>query len=424
MNYVILDIETTGGQYNKEGITEIAIYKFDGVETIDQLISLVNPEIPIQPFVVKLTGISNAMLRSAPKFYEIAKRILEICGDAILVAHNASFDYRILQLEFKRLGYPFEMPTLCTVELSKKLLPDLPSYSLGKLCRSLGIPVTDRHRASGDAQATLKLFKLLLSKDVEKKIASALIKSEMVHGFSPKYHHLLEALPSTEGVFYIHNVAGKIIYLAKTNNIYKKVAQLFSGDTKIAKRIQHDVYKVTYEETGNELISFLKERQEIAINKPALNAAQRKSTFTWALYVEKMNDNHLTLTVAKLDGRKKEIKAFKNKQQALAYLGQMVWQHTEAGAERDQEILQFIENEKELLSHVALVLKGRTINEKSALYIENGYIKGYCFFDLNYQLTKNEVLKNILIPLQHSKEAMHSIKYFIENKKEYKIVRF
>ena len=96
--YAILDIETTGGQFNEEGITEIAIYKFDGHEVIDQFISLVNPEIPIQPFVVKLTGINNAMLQSAPKFFEIAKRIIEITNDCVIVAHNASFDYRILEL--------------------------------------------------------------------------------------------------------------------------------------------------------------------------------------------------------------------------------------------------------------------------------------------------------------------------------------
>ena len=146
--YAILDIETTGGQYNEEGITEIAIYRFDGHEVVDQFISLVNPEIPIQPFVVKLTGINNAMLRSAPKFYEVAKRIIEITQDCIIVAHNAAFDYRVLRMEFRRLGYEFNRNTLCTVELSKKLIPDQPSYSLGKLVRSLGIPIADRHRAT------------------------------------------------------------------------------------------------------------------------------------------------------------------------------------------------------------------------------------------------------------------------------------
>ena len=194
--YAILDIETTGGQFNEEGITEIAIYKFDGHEILDQFISLVNPEKPIQPFVVKLTGINNAMLRSAPKFYEIAKRIIEITQDCIVVAHNASFDYRILRTEFSRLGYDYIKPTLCTVELSQKLIPGQLSYSLGKLVRALGIPVTDRHRASGDALATVKLFKMLLEKDVKKEILISLIKAEIKKGLSPKLLDIVESLPS------------------------------------------------------------------------------------------------------------------------------------------------------------------------------------------------------------------------------------
>ena len=135
MEYAILDIETTGGKYNEEGITEIAIYRFDGDKVVDQFASLVNPEIPIQPFVVNLTGINNAMLRTAPKFHEVAKRIIEITNDAILVAHNAQFDNRILTTEFDRLGYNFDKQTLCTVELAKQLMPDMASYSLGKLVK-------------------------------------------------------------------------------------------------------------------------------------------------------------------------------------------------------------------------------------------------------------------------------------------------
>ena len=177
--YAILDIETTGGKYNEEGITEIAIYKFDGHQIIDQFCSLVNPERNIQPFVVNLTGINNQMLQNAPKFHEVAKRIIEITDNCTIVAHNAQFDNRILSTEFDRLGYPFEKNMLCTVELSKKLIPDLSSYSLGKLVKSLGIPITDRHRAQGDAKATVELFKILLEKDIEKIIISDTIKKDL-----------------------------------------------------------------------------------------------------------------------------------------------------------------------------------------------------------------------------------------------------
>ena len=203
--YAILDIETTGGKFNEEGITEIAIHKFDGQKVVDKFISLVNPERDIQPFVVKLTGINSKMLRTAPKFYEVAKRIIEITEDTVIVAHNAQFDYRILRTEFRRLGYNFERKTLCTVDLSKLLLPDAESYSLGKLVRSLGIPVSDRHRANGDALATIKLFKLLLAKDSEKIIIKDTIRKETQGELSEKQLDIVRDLPNKTGVFYMHN---------------------------------------------------------------------------------------------------------------------------------------------------------------------------------------------------------------------------
>jgi DNA polymerase-3 subunit epsilon len=313
--YAILDIETTGGQFNEEGITEIAIYKFDGHEVVDQFISLVNPEIPIQPFVVKLTGINNAMLSSAPKFFEVAKRIIEMTNDCVIVAHNASFDYRILRTEFRRLGYDFEARTLCTVELSKKLLPEQPSHSLGKLVRALGIPMADRHRASGDALATVKLFKILLEKDLEKEIVKDFIKLEIEKGIAPKLLDIVASLPAKTGVYYIHNEKGNLVYIGKSRNIKKRINQHFTGTSTKCKKIQAEVFTVTYDETGSELIALLKESEEIKINKPIYNRAQRKSIFQLALYAEKDKNGYLNLKLQKADGRKKEITSFTSLQE-------------------------------------------------------------------------------------------------------------
>ena len=209
--YAILDIETTGGKYDEEGITEIAIYRFDGHEVTDQFISLINPERPIQDFVTKLTGINNKMLRNAPKFYEVAKRIVEITQDTIIVGHNAAFDYRILQTEFRRLGYDYVRTTLCTVELSQQLLPEKESYSLGKLVRSLGIPMSERHRASGDALATLNLLKYRREKDTKKTIITASVKNDVRIEMNSRHLRILDELPEKLGVFYMHNEEGKII---------------------------------------------------------------------------------------------------------------------------------------------------------------------------------------------------------------------
>ena len=428
--YAIIDIETTGGQFNAEGITEIAIYKFDGVELVDQFISLVNPEIPIQPFVVKLTGINNAMLRTAPKFYEIAKRIIEITQDCIIVAHNASFDYRVLKMEFKRLGYDFMKQTLCTVELSKQLLPDVKTYSLGKLVRSLGIPIADRHRASGDAMATLKLFKLLLSKDLEKTILRTLIKNEIKNGISPKLLDILENLPTTVGIFYIHNEKGEIILIGRSNNIRKKISQYFTADTKIGKRIQNEVFTVTFEETGNELIALLKEREEIIHNKPALNKVQRKSAFLFGVYLDKDVKGRHQLEVRKIDGRKKDIYLFKNQQEAAFYLHKKNEELTEkipsdlSLEEYNIQFLAFVKEIEDSFSNIIVSMKGRNISEKSALIMENGAFKGYCFYDLNYQILNPSVLKNIVIQMPNTKDSRNIIKYYLYKKNDCKIIPY
>lgn len=452
--YCILDIETTGGQYNQEGITEIAIYKFDGHDVVDQFISLVNPEIPIQPFVVKLTGINNAMLRSAPKFYEVAKRIIEITEGCVVVAHNASFDYRILQTEFRRLGYDFKKPTLCTVELSKKIIPGLPSYSLGKLVRSLGIPMADRHRASGDAMATVKLFKMLLAKDVEKEIVKSFVKTEIKAGMSPKLLDIVENLPSKTGIYYIHNEKGDLIYIGKSKNIKKRVNQHFTGTSSKSKKIQRDVFAVTFEETGSELIALLKESEEIKINKPVYNRAQRKSIFQWALYASKDTLGYLRLSVEKADGRKKELTSFtslmegKNalfriteKYQLCQKLNGLYESKTACfqykikeckGACVEKEkvedyncrVEEFMKNMQFENDNMVIVDKGRSIEERSAVLIENGVYKGYCFFDLNYQITNVEVLKNIIIPMQSNRDTKTIIQLYLRKNKVLRIQKF
>lgn len=437
--YAIIDLETTGGQFNKEGITEIAIYKFDGVEVVDQLISLVNPEIPIQPFVVKLTGINNAMLRQAPKFYEVAKRIVEITEGCIIVAHNASFDYRVLKLEFDRLGFHYNKPTLCTVEMSKILLPDAPSYSLGKLVRSLGIPIADRHRASGDALATVKLFKLLLDKDLDKQIVKQQIKNELHLGISPKLFDILQSIPTAVGIFYIHDDKGNIIFIGKSNNIRKKLNTIFTADSKIAKRIQKEVYTVTYEETGNELIALLKEREELLHNKPVLNQMQRKSPFLWSVYHVK-DSLFDTLKIQKSDGRKNAIQSFKTQKNAVQFIN-LLFQQNEIVEEvqntldlqkqqkypatlHNELLEQLIDNETNRWKNIIIVMKGRNPSEKSAVVIENGLFKGYCFFDLNYQITNPAVLQKKLISLVYTKDVLNTIKHYMHTKKDYKIISF
>ncbi len=269
--YTIVDLETTGGKFNEESIIEVAAYKFDGTSIKDQFISLVNPQRDIHPYVEKLTGITSKMVKTAPKFHEIAKRVVEITSDSILVAHNAQFDYRILQLEFKRLGYEFSMKSLCTVILSQELLPDQESYKLGRLSRSLGIPLKDRHRASGDALATVELFKILLEKDIKQNIIKKSIVEFPGESMNSLFKDTIENLNNDVGVFYIYNKHKKLIYIDYSKDIKNKVVKLFTSKKFIPKYVQNNFKSIKVHKTGNISISVIKALNEIKTLKPKIN---------------------------------------------------------------------------------------------------------------------------------------------------------
>ena len=162
--YSIIDIETTGQSFRNGKITEIAIYIHNGHEITGSFTTLVNPECLIPDYITRLTGIDNGMVAHAPKFYEIAKTVVELTAGKIFVAHNVLFDYSFMRQEFKRLGYDFKRKTLCTVRLGRKYLPGHASYSLGNICRDLNIRIEGRHRAAGDALATVKLLEKIMER--------------------------------------------------------------------------------------------------------------------------------------------------------------------------------------------------------------------------------------------------------------------
>lgn len=455
--YAILDIETTGGKYNEEGITEIAIYKFDGHQIVDQFFSLVNPEKNIQPFVINLTGINNQMLRNAPKFHEVAKRIIEITDNCIIVAHNAQFDNRILSTEFDRLGYPFEKNMLCTVELSKKLIPDLPSYSLGKLVRSLGIPITDRHRAQGDAKATVELFKLLLEKDIEKVIISDTIKKDPKRQLEPKLLDIIESAPTKTGVYYMHRKNGKIIYVGKSKNIKKRLIQHFTNDNKKSKKIQLEVVSVSYEETGNDLIAQLKESQEIKQLKPIFNHALKNNIFQSQLYSYIDKSGYINLKIEKVPIEKEEekniITTFTNYQQGRSFLYKITdefhlcqklnhlektdgscFNHdlkmcngaciqSETSVNYNLRVQKFIDKSSYEFDDMLLIDKGRSIEEHSVILIENGTYRGYGFFNLNFQINNPEVLKSIINVMENNRDTQHIIQSYLRKNKVQKILQ-
>ena len=450
--YTILDIETTGGKYNEEGITEIAIHKFDGHHVVDKFISLINPEKEIQPFVVKLTGINNKMLRTAPKFYEVAKRIIEITEDAVLVAHNAQFDYRILRTEFRRLGYNFERKTLCTVELSKRLLPDAESYSLGKLVRSLGIPVSDRHRANGDALATVKLFKLLLAKDTDKEILKTVIRKETHGELSEKQLHIIEDLPSDVGVYYMHNKDGEILFLGHSKNIKKRVNVHFTKRGDRARKLQKETKKVTYEKTGNELIALLKELEEQNKTKPRYNNKSKPKIYSHAVYQGETIEGYISFNASHISGNRPNLTTFNSIHGAKNFIYKIneefnLCDKINGVSEAKKNCSKYDENKcngacigkesvtgynqrafiainKYSLANKSIIIvdKGREIGEYSAILIKDGIFIGLGFYDLNFQISNLNILESIITPMNGGKNAIHLIETYLRKKRIVKII--
>ena len=361
MKYAIVDLETTGGKPADEAITEIAIYIFDGNNITDRFISLVNPERPIHWYVQKLTGINNKMLRRAPKFYEIAKRVIEMTQDAVIVAHNASFDYRVLKKEFERLGYKFERPSLCTVKLSKEVFPNLESYSLGKLCKTLHIPVTERHRASGDALATVELFKMILNKqrNLLDRIDTPGIKP--VQKIRKDIVETIDNLPDKKGIVYFYNKYDRLIGVNATRNIKKKVTQIYVKENPKALDMQQQINRIEYELLQGNLISRVIAWHYRFQENPVFSPCTKKK---------------------------------------------------------------FVYDHRFSNDQMLLIDKGHYTGEKSIIHIENQQVKGYGFFDLEWQNEDLEVIKKRLTPVTDHPALHKIIQDYLDKYKLEKIIRF
>ena len=276
--YSVVDIETTGNGYKGQKITEISIFIFDGEKIIDEFTSLVNPEQKIPHFITNLTGITEAMVRTAPKFYEIAKKVAEITKDTVFVAHNVNFDYNIIRDEFKSLGFDFKRKKLCTVRLSRKIIPGLASYSLGNICSTEGIEIAARHRAKGDAEATVELFRRLIKRDQKFTINSFLNAKSREATLPPLLDkQVVDRLPERHGVYYFKNAQKEVIYVGKANNIKQRVISHFYDKKKKERTMCLETADISYTETGSELIALLHESSEIKHLYPKFNRAQRKA---------------------------------------------------------------------------------------------------------------------------------------------------
>jgi len=325
--FAVIDIETTGGSPKTEKITEIAIFIHDGLSVVDEFVTLVNPEISIPYHITGLTGITNEMVADAPKFYEIAKKVVEMTADRIFVAHNVNFDYSFIRREFRSLGYEYNRKTLDTIKLARQVVPGLPSYSLGKLCRHLGISLKNHHRAGDDAMATVRLLEDLLGRD-KKKVASKILKSGHPEGLN---EHLtkktLDKIPEETGVYYFWDEQGELIYIGKSKDIRTRVFQhLHNQSTRKAMQMRDRIAEITWELTGNELIALLLESDEIKKHKPLYNRSQRRSYFNYGLFSRTDENGYTCFSVSNTREGEPPVTTFTSKREGREQLSGWVEQ--------------------------------------------------------------------------------------------------
>lgn len=379
--YSIIDIESNGAGYRKECIIDIAVYRYDGQKIVDQFISLVDPEGDITPFVQKLTNITPKMVKTAPKFHEIAKRVIEITQNTTLVGHNIDFDYRMLRQSFARLGYDFKINTLDTIPLAKKLIPDEVSYSLGKLVKSLGIPLTNHHRADGDARATLELFKLLVSKDTKNEIIQEQHEETNANTYINKIKQLTQDLPNEKGFVYFQNESGKIIFSDYVQDINKFSKKVFNSKSKRWEEIQTGVTQINFELTGTDIIA------KLILNSKNI---KKREVYPFGLY---FRNNKYIVEKNQLNKSERPILKFKSFTQgtkAVQFIGSF---------EEYNDINVFKKKIDFKKRNELWLGQGRKLGEKLFLIIENGKAVSYGFYELFTQIQTLSMISKLKIDL-------------------------
>lgn len=321
--YAIVDIETTGGYAENHRVTEVAIIHHDGLQVTHRYQTLINPGRRVPLFITGLTGITNEMVREAPMFEDVADELFDQLKEKVFVAHNAHFDYGFLRNEFEQAGIKWSARKLCTVKLSRKIFPGLDSYSLGRLAESLGITIEDRHRAGGDAEATARIFDLLLKRDDQGVIAKALKRGSGDTILPPNLRREdVDRLPDQPGVYYFLDARGQVIYVGKAINIRKRIAGHFTGEAPEWNRsnIRNEIHGIRYELTGNELVALILEAQEIRNLWPKYNLAQKVRLEPWGIYDYYDRNGYRRFVVNAVSRHTKPLLTFANKSAAWSTL--------------------------------------------------------------------------------------------------------
>jgi DNA polymerase III subunit epsilon len=300
--YAIVDIETTGGHAAANGIIELSIKVLEGTEVVEEFESIINPGQLIPKYIKALTGITDEMVQSAPSFEQVAEKVFTLLQGNIFVAHNVNFDYSFLKSHLGFYGYNFNEKKLCTIRLARQIFPGLPSYSLGNLCTSLDIRIVNQHRAGGDAAATVILFKKLLENDSKDYIKTSLYRTSKEQVLPPNVPRSdFESLPGQPGVYYFHDVKGKVVYVGKAKNIRSRVNSHFSNnsDSRQKQNFMRYTYSITYKETATELMAAILESTEIKRLWPQFNTSQKRQDEIFGIFVYEDQNGYMRLAIEK-----------------------------------------------------------------------------------------------------------------------------
>jgi DNA polymerase III subunit epsilon len=455
--YAIVDIETTGGYAENHRVTEIAIYHFDGVQVTDKFHTLINPGRKIPTFITGLTGITTEMVSEAPAFEEVAQEIYERLKDRVFVAHNAHFDYSFLKKEFDESGIAWTTKKLCTVRLSRKIIPGLNSYSLGRLAESLGIKIPDRHRAGGDALATTRIFAELVRRDNTGVITKALKRNSGETILPPNLpKEEFDKLPAKAGVYYFHNVRGTVIYVGKAINIKKRISGHFTGEAREWNRsnIRNEIHHISFELTGNELIALILESQEIRRIWPKYNLAQKYKVEEWGIYDYEDQNGYLRFGVNMVSRGTKPLITFSSKGDAWNFMWEKVKEYdlcprlsglqvakglcfshqsgtckgacqgVEKAKKYNKRVQKAIDSFFEAGQTVAILGKGRKPEEKSVVLVENGSYLGFGFFDESESFRNLDDAKSLIKPTKDNRVVQNIVNSYLTNPRGVELVLF
>lgn len=449
--YAIVDIETTGGLYNRDKITEIAIIVTDGVNILQKYESLVNPERSIPYHITRITGIDDDTVVDAPKFYEIAKDIVEITEGCVFVAHNVKFDYGFIKHEFKNLGYAYNKKRLCTVKLTRTHLPGLKSYGLDSLIKHFNLTVTQRHRAYGDTFATYEIFSNLYQNVLDEHHLDTIINEGIDATILPDGLNIEEIhnAPETPGVYYLSNVHKRIIYVGKAKNIKSRLFQHFRALSRKSVNIHNQVHHLHFKETGHELVALLLELHEIKTMQPELNKSLRRNNYPYALYYDpkSLADKPCLFILKnnnKNDKNYEKYKLFGSKNGADGYLQNLILEHQVCGRltkSRSKEFIcscqgvcqSFFEHPKEFIEELlqgvknefendfVLILDGREPQEQSFIMIHEKKFWGIGFIPRDESIVSREQWNDYVSYQFFYPEANGIIKTYLGKNKAKKI---